>query len=127
MGRRQVSREDTLRLRESNVCWPQAQSSFQGGAEPQPPPPSLSKHHLGRDKGHRSDGNFRGQAESLVEGGSHGDTAPRDGGTIYARVGERNRPIYLKRGLAPAGKCTAGDCGDADLQRRGPTPAVEFA
>jgi hypothetical protein len=74
---------------------------FKEGAEPQPPPSSLSKHHLGRDKGHRRDGNFRGQAESLVVGGSYGDTAPRDGGSIYARVGERNRPIYLKREWPP--------------------------
>ena len=40
---------------------------------------------------------------------------------IYARVGERNRPIYLKRDWPPR-ECTAGDCGDTDLQIRGPTP-----
>ena len=39
-------------------------------------------------------------------------------------LGERNRPIYLKRDWPPR-ECTAGDCGDTDLQIRGPTPAVE--
>jgi hypothetical protein len=43
-----------------------------------------------------------------------GDTAPRDGGSIYARVGERNRPIYLKR------DCPRGKMHGRRLRRRRP-------
>ena len=117
-GRRQVSREDTLRLRES-LSVLAAGTEFLSRRGRSRSRPLLV--FLNRDKRHRSDGNFRGQAESLAEGGSYLDTVPRDGGSDLPRVGERNRPIYLKRDWPPR-ECSAGDCGGTDLQIRGPTP-----
>lgn len=63
------------------MCLPQAQGSLRrGGAAAAPPP---FKHHVGRDKGHRSDGNFSGHAGSLINGRFLRGTATRDGGSIH--------------------------------------------
>jgi hypothetical protein len=109
------------------VCAGRRHTALSGGAGPQPPL-LLFKHHVGRDKGHRSDGNISGQAESLVQGGSYGETATRDGGSDLRASGRAEPPHFPERGSGPRGKCTAGDCGDTGLQNtRADPPRRKFA